>query len=82
MVKIEYFNFRIIEQPDGVQVIDNRVKTEMDTLTPEMQLEYMEVYEHLVFMERMKRKVQREREQQRENSRNPLYKIACAFGLV
>ena len=54
----------------------------MDTLTPEMQLEYMEVYEHLVFMERMKRKVQREREQQRENSRNPLYKIACAFGLV
>ena len=82
MVKIEYFNFRIIEQPDGVQVIDNRVKTEMDTLTPEMQLEYMEVYEHRVFMERMKRKVQREREQQRENSRNPLYKIACAFGLV
>lgn len=82
MVKIEYFNFRIIEQPDGVQVIDNRVKTEMDTLTPEMQLEYMEVYEHLVFMERMKRKVRREREQQRENSRNPLYKIACAFGLV
>ena len=56
MAKIEYFNFRIIEQPDGVQVIDNRVKTEMDTLTPEMQLEYMEVYEHLVFMERMKRK--------------------------
>jgi len=82
MAKIEYFNFRIIEQPDGVQVIDNRVKTEMDTLTPEMQLEYMEVYEHLVFMERMKRKVQREREQQMENSRNPLYKIACAFGLV
>lgn len=82
MVKREYFDFRIIEQPGGIQVIDSRVKTEIDTLAPEVQMEYMEVYKHLVFMDRMKRKAQRERERQRKNSRNLLCKMAYAFGLV
>ena len=54
------FGFRIIDMEDGSQVIDESMKTPMDSLTPEMQADYMEVHEQLAFMERMRKKERRE----------------------
>lgn len=83
------FGFRIIDMEDGSQVIDESMKTPMDSLTPEMQADYMEVHEQLAFMECMRKKerrkmdrLQREAERRRKLARNPLYRMACACGLV
>ena len=83
------FGFRIIDMEDGSQVIDESMKTPMDSLTLEMQAEYMEVHEQLAFMERMRKKERREMdrlkmeaERRRKLARNPFYKFACACGLM
>lgn len=83
------FGFRIIDMEDGSQVIDGSMKTPMDSLTPEMQVEYMEVHEQLAFMERMRKKERREMDRlkmeagrRRKLARNPLYRMACFCGLV
>lgn len=77
-----YFNFRIIDMENGIQVIDESVKTPMDALTPEMQVEYMEMEEQLSFMERIKKSERREAERQRKISQNLFYKVGCLLGLV
>lgn len=82
MEKTVCFDFRIIEQSDGSQIIDTGMKTPMDALMPEMQTEYLEVHNQIAIMERMARKARREAEQQRKNSRGLLYKAACLFGLA
>ena len=83
------FGFRIIDMEDGSQVIDESMKTPMDSLTPEMQADYMEVHEQLAFMERMRKKERREMDRlkmevgrRRKLARNPLYRMACFCGLV
>ena len=38
--KMIYFDFRLVELPDGSQLINDKVKTPVDALTPEMQAEY------------------------------------------
>lgn len=80
--EIVYFDFRIIQFPDGKQIIDETIKTPMDSLTPEMQMEYKEVDEQIAFMERMQRKERREEARKQKIARNPLYKMACVFGMV
>lgn len=77
-----YFNFRLIELQDGTQVIDESVKTPMDSLTPEMQMEYMEVNEQLDFMKWIQEKERRKEARKRKSARNPLWKLACVFGMV
>ena len=47
------FNFRLIETPDGNQVIDTMLKTPCESLTPLQMLEYMEIDRHMAIMERM-----------------------------
>lgn len=80
--EVVYFNFRIMEQADGSQLINDKVKTPIDSLTPEMQVEYMEVENQLAFMERIRKKEQRERQECRQKSaRNPFYRLACMCGL-
>lgn len=83
------FGFRIIDMEDGSQVIDESMKTPMDSLTPEMQAEYMEVHEQLAFMERMRKKERREMDRlkmeagrRRKLARNLFVRFACLCGLA
>lgn len=76
------FNFRIIDMPDGNQVIDPSLKTPYSALTAVEMVEYTEMERRLEYMERMERKAKKEAERQRKLARNPFRKIACFCGLV
>lgn len=76
------FEFRVINLPDGNQVIDRTLKTPYESLTILQRIEYIEVDTQLDYMDRMKRKAQREIEQQRKLSKNLLYKVACMLGIA
>ena len=56
------FNFRLINTPDGNQIIDTTLKTPYDSITAVEMMEYMEVDSRLEHMRRMERKQQREAE--------------------
>ena len=73
------FNFRLINTPDGNQIIDTTLKTPYESLTALQMLEYMEIENQL---SRMERKQRREAEKQRKQARNPLWKLACFCGIV
>lgn len=75
------FNFRIITCPDGTQVIDHSLKTPYSALNPVQMEEYMEIDNQIAFMERLKRKEQRESECKIKHGWNPFYKLASACGL-
>lgn len=76
------FDFRIIDMPDGNQVIDMSVKTPYEELTALQMTEYVEMANQISYMDMLKRREQRESGQKRKFAKNPLYRIACAFGLV
>ena len=76
------FNFRIIDTQDGNQVIDTTLKTPYDALTPFQMEEYIEVDTQLDYMDRMKRKEQKEAERRRKLARNPFYRIGCVAKLL
>ena len=75
------FDFRLINLPDGNQVIDTSLKTPYDSLTSVQMLEYMEVDASMVAMERVKREEQKNMERKQKKARNPLYKLACIIGI-
>lgn len=70
------FNFRLINTPDGNQIIDTSLKTPYDALTPLQMVEYIEVDRHMAIMERLERK------QKRHQKNNLLCKIACVCGIM
>ena len=74
------FEFRIVNLSDDMQVIDRRLKTPYDALTPLQMEEYMQIDAQLDYRDRMKRRERREM-RQRENSRGLLHKAACLFGI-
>ena len=76
------FNFRIINTPDGNQIIDTSLKTPYDTLTPTEMIEYIETDKNMAFMDQMEKKRRKEEERQRKLTRNPLWKLACACGIL
>lgn len=76
-----YFDFTVIRISDDTQVIDRKTGTLIDTLTPEMQTEYMEISGQLAVMDRMKRRERLERERKQRRERNFLYRLACLCGL-
>ena len=76
------FNFRLINTPDGNQIIDTTLKTPYDSITPIEMMEYMEVDTRLAYMERMKRKQQREAERKRKFTYKFMHKVACICGIV
>lgn len=71
------FDFRIINTPDGNQIIDRNLKTLYNALTPLQMLEYAEMDNQLAYMDRMERKAN-----QKKRARNPFYRLACLCGLV
>lgn len=56
------FNFRIINTPDGNQIIDRTLKTPYEALTPVQMVEYTEMDNSFEFMDRMERKAKRKEE--------------------
>ena len=76
------FNFRIITTSDGNQIIDRNLKTPYDALTPTQMMEYMEMDNSLVFMDRMERKERQKAEHMRKLAKNPFYRMACIIGLI
>lgn len=76
------FNFRIINLANGNQIIDPSLKTPYDSLTPLQMVEYTEMDEKIAYMDRMKRKAVAETERSRKIKRNPLYRLACLYGMV
>lgn len=76
------FEFRIIDTPDGNQIIDRNLKTPYKALTPLQMVEYQEMDVQLAYMDRAERKARAEAERRRKIARNPIYKMACLCGLV
>lgn len=76
------FNFRIIDTADGNQIIDRKLKTPYDVLTPMQMLEYMEMDNRLAFMDKMECKSRENAEHIKRLAKNPFYKIACMVGLI
>ena len=76
------FEFRIIDTPDGNQIIDRNLKTPYNALTPLQMVEYLEMDNSLDYMDRLERKARAEAERRRKIARNPIYKMACLCGLV
>ena len=76
------FNFRLINTPDGNQIIDETLKTPYDSITPIEMMEYIEVDNQLVYIERMERKQKREAERQRKFTYKVFHKLACVCGIM
>ena len=76
------FNFRLINTPDGNQIIDTTLKTPYDSITPLEMMEYIEVDSKLAYMERIERKQQRETERKRKFTYKLFHKVACMCGIV
>ena len=76
------FNFRLINTPDGNQIIDTTLKTPYDSITPLEMVEYMEVDNRLDYMERMERKQQKEAEHKRKFTYKLIHKVACMCGIL
>lgn len=76
------FDFRIIDAPDGNQIIDRNLKTPYNALTPLQMVEYLEMDNRFAYMDRVERKARAEAERRRKIARNPIYKMACLCGLV
>ena len=76
------FNFRLINLPDGNQIIDEGLKTPYNSLTPVEMVEYKEVEDALYYEEIQKRKQQREAERKRKFTYKLFHKFACACGIM
>ena len=76
------FNFRLINTPDGTQIIDTTSKTPYDSITPIEMMEYMEGDAQLDYMERMERKQKREAEHKQKFTYKFMHKVACMCGIM
>ena len=76
------FDFRLINTPDGNQIIDFTLKTPYSSITPLQMEEYIEIDNQLAYMKRMERKQEREAERKRKFTYKLFHKVACMCGLV
>lgn len=81
-VMTEMFSFRIIDLPDGNQVIDTGLSTPYEELTLLQMIEYTEMEGQIALMERMRERERTEMQKRQKLARNPIYKLACLCGLV
>ena len=76
------FNFRLINTPDGNQIIDTTLKTPYSSLTPIQMVEYIEMDNQLEYMERMERKQKREEERKQKFAYKFMHKVAGMCGIM
>lgn len=69
------FEFRIVNQPDGSQIIDNNLKTPYSSLTFEQFQEYMEVSKCVEFIELLKIRKRGEA----EHKKKFVYRFLCMW---
>ena len=78
----EYFNFRIIKSANGVEIIDRNLITPIAALTPIALIEYKRTENDLYFIDRQKRKQEREAERKRKFTYKLMHKVACMCGIM
>ena len=71
------FNFRIIDTVDGNQIIDRNLKTPYSSLTPVQMVEYIEISNQILVMDRMKRR--QEREAKKHNTWYHRLAVSCGI---
>jgi hypothetical protein len=71
------FGFRIIKRLDGTEIIDRNLKTPYSALTAMQMLEYIEVDNYLETIEREKRRIRKEEENNWKKESNLLYRFVC-----
>ena len=76
------FNFRLINTPDGNQIIDTTLKTPYSSITPIEMMEYIEVDARLAYMERMERKQKREAERKQKFTYKLFNNVARLCGIM
>ena len=76
------FNFRLINTPDGNQIIDTTLKTPYDSITAVEMMEYMEVDARLEHMRRIERKQKREAERKQKFTYKFMHKVAGMCGIM
>ena len=76
------FNFRLINTPDGNQIIDFTLKTPYSSITPLQMEEYIEIDNQLAYMERMERKQKREAERNQKFTYRFIHKLAYVCGIM
>ena len=76
------FNFRLINLPNGNQIIDEGLKTPYNSLTPVEMVEYKEVEDALYYEEIQKRKQRREEERKQKLTYRFIHKVACMCGIM
>ena len=76
------FNFRLINTPDGNQIIDTTLKTPYSSLTPLQMVEYVEVDVQLAIMDAMERKEQIETSRKKKFVFRLARKVACMCGIM
>ena len=76
------FDFRLINTPDGNQIIDFTLKTPYSSITPIQMEEYIEIDNQLAYMKRLERKQAREAERKRKFTYKLFHKVACACGIM
>ena len=76
------FDFRLINTPDGNQIIDTTLKTPYDSITAVEMLEYMEIDARLEYMKRMEQKQKREAERKQKFTYKFMRKVACMCGIM
>lgn len=74
------FEFRIIDTPDGNQIIRKDLKTPYSALTPLQYIEYTNMEVQLYIADRQKKKFLKERRW--KLAKNPFVRFACFCGLV
>ncbi len=75
------FDFRIIDTPDGNQIIDPSLKTSYDSLTPSKMIDYIEMDKQMTYMDCLQKKRKKEK-CKRKNIKNSLWKIGYFCRLV
>ena len=76
------FDFRIIDTPDGNQVVRRDLKTPYNALTPLQYIEYTNMEVQLYIADRQKKKFLKETYRRRKLARNLFARLACYCGLV
>lgn len=76
------FSFRIINTPDGNQVIDSSLKTPYDSLELSEMIEYIEMDKQMAIMDNMRKRQQKEEERRYRLENNLLWRLAYLCGLV
>ena len=76
------FDFRLINTPDGNQIIDFTLKTPYSSITPLQMEEYIEIDNQLAYMERIERKQKREAQHKQKLTYKFFHKVACVCGIM